>query len=272
MYYESYNYNSHYIIMILVEETYYQIQRFYLYLLFMERLMKILVIIPAYNEADNIEYVVNNLILNYPQYDYLVVNDGSTDNTEEICQNNHYNYVTLPTNLGIGGGMQTGYLFAKYHEYDIAVQIDGDGQHNPEYIKLGIDEILNGADMVIGSRFIEKEGFQSSIFRRIGINLLSFIIKLLCKKKIYDVTSGFRICNKKMIEFFSHTYAQDYPEPEAIMSALLNGYKVKEIPVIMNGRIQGESSISSFKSIYYMIKVSISLCVTRITMKRRGEI
>lgn len=233
--------------------------------------MNVLIIIPAYNEEKNIISVINNLITNYSQYDYIIINDGSTDNTEQICKEYGFNYVTLPSNLGIGGGVQTGYLYAKENNYDIAVQIDGDGQHNPLYIQAAIEQLNKGFDMVIGSRFIIREGFQSSGIRRIGISFLSAIIKILCHTKIYDVTSGFRICNKRMIEFFAQNYAQDYPEPEAIVNAVLHNFKVSEIPVVMNERLDGKSSISSLKSIYYMIKVSISLILTKITLDKKGD-
>ena len=233
--------------------------------------MKILILIPAYNEEKNIISVVKNIVNNYPQYDYIVINDGSTDSTEEICRKNRFNYITLPSNLGIGGGIQTGYLYAKENNYDIAVQIDGDGQHNPSYIKDAIIKLEQGNDMVIGSRFITKEGFQSSGLRRIGITFLSTIIRVLCHIKIYDVTSGFRICNREMIEFFAQNYAQDYPEPEAIVNAILHNFRVSEIPVVMNERLEGKSSISSLKSIYYMIKVSISLVLIKITLDKKGD-
>lgn len=227
--------------------------------------MKVLIIIPAYNEEKSIEKVVENLEKNYPQYDYLIVNDGSKDRTEEICQKNHYNYVSLPVNLGIGGGVQTGYLYATKNDYDIAIQIDGDGQHDPAYIEKLITPIIAGeADMTIGSRFIEKEGFQTSFMRRLGINIIRFVIKMCCGVTITDTTSGFRASSKDLTKFFSENYAQDYPEPEAIVTSVLNGYRVKEVPVIMNERKAGVSSINALKSVYYMVKVSLALIVHRL--------
>lgn len=205
--------------------------------------LKVLIIIPAYNEEKSIEKVVENLKNNYPQYDYLIVNDGSKDHTEEICQKNHYNYVSLPVNLGIGGGVQTGYLYATKNNYDIAIQIDGDGQHDPAYIEKLIEPIIAGeADMTIGSRFLEKEGFQTSFMRRLGINIIRCVIKLCCGVTITDTTSGFRATSKKLTKFFSENYAQDYPEPEAIVTSVLNGYCVKEVAVIMCERDAGVSS------------------------------
>lgn len=232
--------------------------------------MKVLIIIPAYNEEKSIEKVVENLINNYPQYDYLIVNDGSTDRTEEICREKNYNFVTLPVNLGIGGGVQTGYMYAVKNDYDIAIQTDGDGQHNPEYIEKLIEPIVKGeADMTIGSRFIEKEGFQTSFMRRMGINIIKGVIKMCCGVTIKDNTSGFRASSKELTKYFSENYAQDYPEPEAIVTSVLNGYTVKEVPVVMNEREEGVSSINAAKSIYYMIKVSLALMIHRLGYQKK---
>lgn len=227
--------------------------------------MKILIIIPAYNEEKSIEKVVENLNSNFPQYDYIIVNDGSTDNTEEICRKNNYNYVSLPVNLGIGGGVQTGYLYATKNNYDIAVQMDGDGQHDPAYVEKLIEPLINGeADMTIGSRFIEKDGFQTSFMRRMGILFLRGVIKMCCGVSITDATSGFRATTKKLNKYFSEYYAQDYPEPEAIVESVLAGYRVKEVSVVMKEREEGESSINLIRSIYYMIKVTLALIVHRL--------
>lgn len=232
--------------------------------------MKILVIIPAYNEKNNIENVLQNLKKSEVDVDYLVVNDCSTDSTKMLLKEIGANYLNLPVNLGIGGAVQTGYVYAMENNYDIAIQMDGDGQHDPAYISGLIEPIISGeADSVIGSRFIEKEGFQSSGLRRFGINFLSFLIKLLCGERIYDVTSGFRAVGREYICFFAREYAQDYPEPEAIITSSLNGARIKEVPVVMQERIGGESSINGVKSIYYMIKVSISIIIKRITTRRR---
>ena len=232
--------------------------------------IRILVIIPAFNEQDNIEKTIQNLNANYPEADYVVINDCSTDHTREILNGNGYNYVDLPVNLGIGGGVQTGFLYAAEYDYDIAIQMDGDGQHNASYIDNLILPIVSGkADMTIGSRYIEKEGFQSSALRRIGINFLSALIKACTGTRIYDVTSGFRAFNRKCIRLFSNEYAQDYPEPEAIVRAVCNGISIAEVPVVMNARTSGSSSIFGLKSIYYMIKVSMAIILLRLTLKRR---
>lgn len=232
--------------------------------------MKTLIIIPAYNEELNIKSVVDNLINNYPQYDYIVINDCSNDSTRKILIENDYNFLDLPVNLGIGGGVQAGYKYALEKGYDIAIQMDGDGQHDPEYYGYAVDLICEGqADIVIGSRFITKQGFQSSALRRMGINFLSKLIKLVCGADVKDVTSGYRIVNRKFIEIYANDYAQDYPEPEAIVNAKMHNAVIKEIPVIMNERLGGESSISPLKSIYYMIKVTLSIIMYRLTVKKR---
>ena len=231
--------------------------------------MKSLIIIPAYNEELNIESVIDSISEAGCAYDYLVVNDSSTDGTEDVLNQNSFNYVSLPVNLGIGGAVQTGYKYARDNGYDVAIQMDGDGQHNPEYYKEAVDIIEQGeADIVIGSRFIEKEGFQTSFMRRFGIKLLSIMIKIVCGETVRDVTSGYRIVNRKFIEYFAEEYAQDYPEPEAIVAAKLNGAVIKEIPVIMNEREEGESSISPLKSVIYMIKVTLAIIFYRFTVKR----
>lgn len=226
--------------------------------------MRVLIIVPAYNEEENIEKVIKNIEKEKTgkEYiiDYLVVNDCSKDRTLDILKQEENNYVSLPINLGIGGGVQSGYLYALENNYDIAVQMDGDGQHDPEYLDDILQPILQGeADVVIGSRFINKEGFQSSFLRRLGIKMLSSVIYLVCKEKIKDVTSGYRAVNREVIKLFAGNYAQDYPEPEAIVLCAKNGYRIKEIAVKMKERQGGESSISPLKSIYYMIKVTIAI-------------
>lgn len=228
-----------------------------------DKILKVLVIIPAYNEADNIEKVVK-LVQKKDDVDYIVINDCSEDSTVEILENIEANYINLPVNLGIGGGVQTGYLYAKAMNYDIAIQMDGDGQHDPKYIENLIEPIKKGeADFVIGSRFIDKEGFQSSKMRRLGIVFLSKWIQLCCGVKVKDVTSGFRAVNRELICYFSKEYAQDYPEPEAIVAAAVEGKRIVEVPVIMREREGGVSSIRSLKSLYYMIKVSIAIVLQR---------
>ena len=234
--------------------------------------MKVLVIIPCYNESSNIVQVVNNLRTACPQVDYIIVNDCSTDNTRQILKEHQLNYLDLPVNLGIGGGVQCGYLYAMEQGYDITIQMDGDGQHDPRYLNQVIEPVAQGKlDLCIGSRFIKKEGFQTSFMRRVGIRFLSGLIHLLTGEKILDVTSGYRACGREMTEWFAQHYAQDYPEPEAIVSAICNGYRVGEVPVVMEERQAGVSSIRAFKSIYYMIKVSLALVIHRLGATQKGK-
>lgn len=226
--------------------------------------MKKLVIIPAYNEEGNLEKTINDITENAPGFDYVIINDCSTDNTLEMCRHHGFQYLNLPVNLGIGGAVQTGYRYAFYHGYDLAVQFDGDGQHSAAHLE-DMAKVLeeSGADMVIGSRFIEKEGFQSSGLRRVGIRYFTMLIRLLTGKTITDPTSGMRMVNRKLLEKFTNEYPKDYPEPESVVTILSENYKVKEVPVIMNEREEGVSSISLRNSVYYMIKVSFAILIAR---------
>lgn len=232
----------------------------------MEQAEKVLIIIPAYNESENIEHVVRHMMEEAPQYDYLVINDGSTDNTLELCENARFAYLDLPINMGIGGAVQAGYVYARKNHYDIAVQMDGDGQHDIAYLDEMLRPILNKeADVVIGSRFLEKEGFQSSAGRRLGINILSGLIRLTTGQRIMDVTSGYRAVNRMFIDIYSKDYPTDYPEPEAIVAAIMHRGRVREVPVQMRAREGGTSSITFKKSIYYMIKVTLAILVCRLS-------
>lgn len=224
--------------------------------------MKTLIIIPAYNEEKNILDTVKDILeLKREDIEYVVVNDGSRDDTLRILKENKISYINLPANLGIGGAVQTGYRYALENGYDIAIQFDGDGQHNAEYIPEMIKKINEKNDFVIGSRFLEDEGeFRSTKIRRVGIKFLTSLIKVCTGKKITDPTSGFRACNKKIIKIFAQDYPIDYPEPDTIVKLIKSKkFKILEIPVVMNERKAGKSSINGLKSIYYMIKVSISI-------------
>ena len=226
--------------------------------------MKKLVIIPAFNEEGNLEKTVKDIKDNAPDFDYVIINDCSTDKTLEMCRRHGFSYLNLPVNLGIGGAVQTGYRYAYYHGYDIAVQFDGDGQHSASHLEDMVTTLIDTeSDMVIGSRFIEKEGFQSSGLRRIGIKYFTGLIKLLTGKKITDPTSGMRMVNKKLLEKFTDEYPKDYPEPESVVTILSEKYKVTEIPVVMNEREEGVSSISLKNSVYYLIKVSFAILIAR---------
>lgn len=224
--------------------------------------MKKLIIIPAYNEEECIEATVRRILKYAPEFDYVVINDCSTDNTRKICERNHFNILNLPINLGIGGAVQTGYQYALRHQYDVAVQMDGDGQHDPVYLQAMVDCMeKEGLDMVIGSRFIEKEGFQSSATRRMGIRFFEALIRLLTGKTITDPTSGMRMVDRRVIALFAQEYPKDYPEPESVVTLLMNGMKIKEVPVKMRAREGGVSSISSSDAVYYMVKVSMAVLI-----------
>lgn len=232
---------------------------------------KVLIVIPAYNEAENIKQVIFDLNTQCPEYDYLIVDDCSNDETKRICNENEYHYIRFSNNIGIGGGVQAGYKYALERNYDIVVQHDGDGQHNPAYLTDVIEPILKDQyDIVIGSRYLTKEGFQSSAFRRAGINVLSKLIYLCSGVRIKDVTSGFRAVNLNYIKYYAKDYPQDYPEPEAIVSAKLNGARIGEVPVRMRERSNGVSSINSLRSVYYMLKVSCAILISRLIRRKKG--
>ncbi|HER4261351.1 TPA: glycosyltransferase family 2 protein, partial [Streptococcus pyogenes] len=227
--------------------------------------MKKLIIIPAYNESSNIVNTIRTIESDAPDFDYIIIDDCSTDNTLAICQKQGFNVISLPINLGIGGAVQTGYRYAQRCGYDVAVQVDGDGQHNPCYLEKMVEVLVQSSvNMVIGSRFITKEGFQSSFARRIGIKYFTWLIALLTGKKITDATSGLRLIDRSLIERFANHYPDDYPEPETVVDVLVSHFKVKEIPVVMNERQGGVSSISLTKSVYYMIKVTLAILVVRL--------
>lgn len=232
--------------------------------------MKTLVIIPAYNEEKNILQTLENLRTYAPDVDVIVINDCSTDKTRQVLRENKIPFLDLPINLGIGGGVQTGYQYAKEHGYDIAIQFDGDGQHDARYLHALIEPLeTDMADVVVGSRFLKREGFQSTRLRRMGIWFLSWLINVLAGVKVHDVTSGMRAVNRRMIAVFAASYAQDYPEPEAILASGLMGARVLEVPVQMKERLSGTSTINCFKSFYYMVKVSLALIIERTSMTKK---
>ena len=228
---------------------------------------KVLLIIPAYNEEESLRSLIEEIKAACPEVDYLVVNDCSSDDTERLLEELGANYISLPCNMGIGGAVQSGYRYAAQNGYDIAIQIDGDGQHDVRFVKDMVKLIEDKqADVVIGSRFIDKEGFQSSQARRIGIRILSMLIRLMCGAKVKDVTSGFRAVNRRFIDLFAENYPDDYPEPEVIVTAKLYGAVINEVPVVMRERTSGKSSINLKRSIYYMIKVSLAIIICRISL------
>lgn len=227
--------------------------------------MKTLVIIPAYNEEMCIADTVRNVRNKASWADILVINDCSSDGTQKVIEDLKVRHLRLPVNLGIGGAVQAGYRFAVLNDYDIAVQIDADGQHDPSYLEALTEPVASGeADLVIGSRFIDKEGFQSSKLRQAGIRYFTRLIKSLSGVTITDPTSGMRMCNRKTIEMFANEYPRDYPEPESTMRLLRHKRKVIEMPVKMRAREEGVSSISSLKNqVYYMIKVTIAIVIEK---------
>ena len=185
----------------------------------------------------------------------------------EKAKNTKAKVINLSNNLGIGGAVQTGMIYAYENKYDVAIQIDGDGQHNPQYIKEMVNKINEGYDMVIGSRFVEKTSYKQTFFRMLGIKTTSVLIKAITGKKIYDTTSGFRAINKEVIKEFAKKYPYDYPEPETNMQIVLKGKKVLEIPVEMRKRIAGKSFVTPLKSVKYMTKVTLSLLMTKLKIK-----
>lgn len=227
--------------------------------------MKKLAIIPAYNEQGNIRKTVRDVEEHAPDFDYIVIDDCSTDETLAVCREHGIHVISLPMNLGIGGCVQTGYRYALAHGYDIAVQFDGDGQHNASYLDAMAEKLVSEKlDMVIGSRYIEKKGFQSSGIRQIGIRYFTWLIRRATGQTITDPTSGMRLCNRDVIELYAADYPRDYPEPESVTAILRAGKAVRELPVMMNERAEGVSSISPLNSVYYMIKVSLAVIMARV--------
>ena len=232
--------------------------------------MKTLIIIPAYNEEKCIKKVVDNVMEVNNNVDVLVVNDGSKDDTLIEAKKTKAKVLNLPFNLGIGGAVQAGYLYAYKNNYDVAIQLDGDGQHNPKYIEEMVNIIKeNKAKMVIGSRFIEETGYNQTFARMFGIRIIRVIMKIFTGKKIFDPTSGYRAVNKRIIKKFSENYPYDYPEPDTNMRLLKEKVQIMEIPVEMHNRETGKSSITPLKSIYYMIKVTLAMLICVIE-KRKG--
>jgi len=232
--------------------------------------MKILAIVPAYNEEKNITGVIESIKNEYPQIDILVVNDGSDDMTGEIAQSSGLaQVVNLSCNLGIGGAVQTGFKFAEKHNYDIVFQFDGDGQHIASEIEKILAPVRNDlADVVIGSRFCQDHSeFKSTWLRRIGIKIFEMLNLLLIKQKFTDNTSGFRAYNRRAIHFLADNYPADYPEPETVVLLGRNDFLLKEVFVHMQERMSGRSSINGFESIYYMIKVLLAVLMTALRPK-----
>lgn len=224
--------------------------------------MKILVIVPAYNEEGCIKGVIEDLRNNFPQGDIILVNDGSRDLTSDIAKGLGVNVIDLPYNVGIGGAMQTGFRYAIEEGYDVALQFDGDGQHNADQIEKILKPFLsNSADLVVGSRFLSEGGFTSSVQRRIGSKILSFVVSAIIRQKITDTTSGFRVYGRKTLEFFGSIYPEDYPEVESFILAHKKGLRIKEVASEIGPRTGGKSSITFSQAVYYMVKVMLAIFV-----------
>lgn len=228
--------------------------------------MKVLVMIPAYNEADSIKSVVDNLTQNYPQYDYVVVNDGSRDRTAEICKENGFNLIDPPINLGLAGAFQTGIRYACKMGYDVAVQLDGDGQHDPRYIERMIRQMkTTNADIIIGSRFKTKK--KPRELRMFGSNIISSAIRFTTGTKLSDPTSGLRMFNRNILNEFA--YSINYgPEPDTISYLIRNGASVKEVQVSMHERTAGQSYLNATKAAAYMLRMCTSILVFQYFRKR----
>ena len=224
--------------------------------------MKIIIIVPAYNEEKSLPGVIRDLYDHVPQADILVVNDGSRDSTERVARDLGVMVLGLPFNLGIGGAMQTGYRYAERNGYDIAIQFDGDGQHVASEVKALVDMLQQGkADIVVGSRFLRRGEYRPSFFRKLGIWIFSTVLSAILGMRVTDTTSGFRAANRRVIEFFSRSYPEDYPEVESLVLLHRAGMTIGEVPVVMRDRTEGSSSITPIRSAYYMIKVLLAVFI-----------
>jgi hypothetical protein len=225
---------------------------------------KVLIVIPCYNEEASLPLLLPELLrTTLPagyQMEVAVINDCSKDNSSAVARRHGATVIDLPVNLGIGGAVQTGIRYAKQEGFDITIQLDGDGQHPPKELPKLINYYLEtGANVVIGSRFLEKEGFQSSFARRMGIKYFHWVNRLMTGLQIYDSTSGFRLFDRKAIELASVSYPDEYPEPESLVVFSKAGLKIGEVAVVMAARQGGQSSIRSFGSLYYCFKVSLAM-------------
>jgi hypothetical protein len=225
------------------------------------RAVRVLAVIPAYNEERSLPSVVEGIRRHAPGVDVCVVDDGSTDATAEVARGLGVLVLSSPLNLGIGGAVQLGFLWARDRGYDVAVQVDGDGQHDPACLETVLAPVLAGrADLCVGSRFLASgDGFRSTLVRRAGIRYLSALLRLRCGARVTDPTSGFRAASRRVVEAFAAAYPSDYPEPESIAVAARRGLRVTEVPVRMSAREHGHSSITPLRTLYYLVKVSLSL-------------
>jgi len=224
--------------------------------------LKRIAIVPALNEEQTVGRVVDEIRAFDPGFDIVVVDDGSVDRTAGVAADRGAHVLRLPFNLGIGGAMQTGYRFAFEHGYDVAVQVDGDGQHDPTQLPTILAPVLSGeADLCVGSRFTGSGQFRSSFVRRIGIKIFARIVSLVVRQKLTDTTSGFRAVNRRGIALFAADYPHDYPEVEATVMSVKHKLRLIEVPVEMRERGGGSSSITAVRSVYYMAKVLLAIFV-----------
>jgi len=218
--------------------------------------------VPAFNEERSIAAVIAEIRAADPEFELIVIDDGSTDGTSSVAAAAGANVLTLPFNVGIGGAVQTGYQYALEKGFELAVQVDGDGQHDPGEIESLLEPILDGrADMVVGTRFAEGGGYRGTRLRRVGIHLFAAIVSLMVRARVTDTTSGFRAVNRKAIRLFAADYPPDYPEVEATVVLARHGLRMVEVPVQMRVRETGNSSITALRSVYYMIKVLLALFI-----------
>ena len=221
--------------------------------------LRCLVIVPVFNERGSVSKVVRRLRQALPEFDVLVIDDGSTDDTLRRIPAG-VTIVSLPFNLGIGGAMQTGYKYAALHGYDVAVQVDGDGQHRPSEVRRLVECVTGGeVDLAVGSRFLEPTNYRQTFVRRVGAHLLGLLIQLITGLRVTDCTSGFRAANRRVIRAFAHWYPEDYPEPEVILLLRRAGYAIGELSVRMRHRRSGTSSIGLLGGLFYVLKVTTCL-------------
>jgi glycosyltransferase involved in cell wall biosynthesis len=223
---------------------------------------KVLIIVPAYNEEKSIEKVLKSIKSECSFCNVVVVNDGSIDATARVAENNGVVVISVPYNLGIGGAVQTGLLYAHRNDYDIAIQLDADGQHKAEEVKKLINALKkHNCDMVLGSRFMDKNEYHSTFMRRLGNVIFSGLIGMVTKQFFTDSTSGFRAFSRRTINFLAHNYPADFPEPESLVILKRHGFRIAEIPVSMEERQGGQSSVTKFKAVYFMISISIAILI-----------